>query len=306
MRVALAAPDIAWAISDIEAGLRYGLTQQGVEVTMGRLDALVPMAVDAVVIVSAIHLTADVIARLQRAGVGVYIVFTESPYDHAHELATAALVDGCWTHERAMVDAFSAVNPRVAYLPHAWHPERHGVEMDADVPAHDVVFVGSGFPERITFLNAIDWTGIDLGLYGIWEGFGLKDALEPCIKSGPIDNTTAAALYRTAKIGLNLYRRTTHPVESLNPRAYELAACGAFSISEHRAESGDVFGELVPTFRAPAEAEALIRRWLADDAGRARIARQLPARVAMATWGERGHQVCADLAQWVPQTVRVA
>ena len=296
MTVLLVNPGIPWAIADVEAGLRYGLIQHGVEVQTGMLDAMPQTAVDAVVVVSAIHLTADVIARLRAVGRKVYIVFTESPYDHAHEIAIAAIVDGGWTHERAMVGAFQAVNPAIGYLPHGWHPERHRAgDGDASVPAHDVVFVGSGFPERVTFLNAIDWTGIDLGLYGIWEGFGLKESVESCIKSGPVDNATAADLYRRAKIGLNLYRRTVHPVASLNPRAYELAACGAFSISEARAESRERFGDLVPTFTTPAEAEALIRRWLSADAERAAVCAALPATVADASWASRAAVVVSDL-----------
>jgi spore maturation protein CgeB len=299
--VLLVEPGVRWAIADVEAGLRYGLEANGVEVLTGNLDTHwpVPAAVDAVVFVSAIHLEPEAIARIQKAGIPVYVVFTETPYDYAHERATVSLVDGGWTHERAMVDAFRAVNPSIGYLPHGWHPKRHFVgDGDESVPAHDVVFVGSGFPERITFFNAIEWTGIDLGLYGIWEGFGLKESLEPCIKSGPIDNVTAAALYRRAKIGLNLYRRTDQPVESLNPRAYELAACGAFSISEHRAESDERFGLLVPTFRTASEAERLIRSWLQWPVTRQSFQRQLPARVSDASWTERAGVVLADLEHW--------
>jgi spore maturation protein CgeB len=298
--VLLVDPGIPWAIADVESGIRYGLTQQGVEVQTCRLGAIPQTAVDAVVFVSAIHLTGDVIARLHEDGRRVYIVFTETPYDHAHESAMAELVDGGWTHERAMVSAFQAVNPAIGYLPHGWHPERHTAGLGDDaVPAHDVVFVGSGFPERVTFLNAIDWTGIDLGLYGIWDGIGLKESLEPCIKSGPVSNETAAALYRRAKIGLNLYRRTSHPVESLNPRAYELAACGAFAISESRAESRERFGDLVPTFTTPAEASVLLRHWLAADGARAAAQTKLPGMVADASWGHRAAQMVADLARTV-------
>ena len=299
MRVLVAETGIPWAIADVGAGLRDGLKAAGVEVTTCRLDAIGATPVDAVVCVSAIHVTADVIHQLRRVGQRVYIVFTESPYDHAHEIAMAAHVDGGWTHERAVVPAFQSVNPHVGYLPHAWHTERHApAAADSGVPAHDVVLVGSGFPERITFLNAIDWTGINLGLYGIWEGFGLKESLEPCIKSGPVDNATAVSLYRRAKIGLNLYRRTTHPVESLNPRAYELAACGTFSISEHREESAERFGWLVPTFRTAAEASRLIREWLCRYDDREMVKRQLPGRVADSTWNIRAAQVVADMARW--------
>jgi spore maturation protein CgeB len=234
----------------------------------------------------------------------------------------AVKVAGCWTHERASVQAFRAVNAHVAYLPHAWHPLIHIATPqpgDDQVPAHDVVFVGAGVRERISFFNAIDWTGIDLGLYGIWEGLGLKDALTSCIKSeGPIANTMAAALYRRARIGLNLYRRLhvlgpDRPTlsslgrdapenwvhaESLNPRAYELAACGCLQVSEARAEINEMFHSRVPTFMTPADAATVIRAWLACQPLLARDRAELSACVSACSWVDRAGQVLRDLHAW--------
>jgi spore maturation protein CgeB len=234
------------------------------------------------------------------------VLFTETPYDIEQELRIAAMVDGCWTNERTAVSAFQAVNPRAGYLPHAWHPTHHYVSARAigDVPSHDVVFVGSGFRERIAWFNAIDWTGIDLGLYGTWTGFGLKKSLKDCVKAAQVSNTYAAALYRRAKIGLNLYRTSKGfgkqapsiaYAESLSPRAYELAACGAFHLSDYRAEVEEIFGDRVPTFSTPTEAAALIRTWLSDDAGRQALAAELPACVAASSWVERAACVIGDL-----------
>jgi spore maturation protein CgeB len=267
---------------------------------------------DVVLVVSAMLLHPDVIKMLKRAGLRVTVLFTESPYDHEHEMRTAALVDGCWTNERTVVPEFRKVNPRSGYLPHAWHPLKHyaSSQVPGDVPSHDVVFVGSGFTERVAWFNAIDWTGIDLGLYGTWKGLGLNKQVAACVKDGPVSNEYASALYRRAHIGLNLYRRSkgwgrnAPPIahaESLSPRAYELAACGSFSLSDYRAEVAEVFGDLVPTFTTPTEAAALIRLWLHDADGRARIAQQLPACVAESSWVVRAKTVLGDLARLIHQ-----
>ena len=106
-----------------------------------------------------------------------------------------------------------------------------------------------------------------------------------------ISNEKAVDLYRKAKIGLNLYRTTmdsadrmiTH-AESLNPRAYELASCGVFSMSTPRAEVAEKFGPLVPTFTTGQELSRLLRHWLAHDAQRVAVAAQLPACVAEDSW----------------------
>jgi glycosyl transferase family 1 len=264
--------------------------------------------VDCVVVVSAMFLHPDVLVLMRRAGVRVVVLFTESPYDQEKEIAVAKLVDGCWTNERSSVDGFSAVNMRSGYLPHGWHPDRHrpGPQPGDDAMlAHEVVFVGTGFHERIAWLTAIDWTGIDLGLYGNWQHLGSRHPLRQFVREGEIDNVKVAALYRRAKIGLNLYRTSVGwskqapsiaRAESLNPRAYELARCGAFTISTARAEVSEVFGDLVPTFETPAEASVLIRRWLNDPDGRAAIQAQLPGRVAECSWTQRARLIAGDLS----------
>jgi hypothetical protein len=127
---------------------------------VGALEMALRHKVDVVLVVSAMLLHPDVVILMKRAGLRVTVLFTESPYDIEAELKMAALVDGCWTNERTCVPAFAAVNPRSGYLPHAWHPEKHfrSARAIGEIPSHDVVFVGSGFRERIAFFNAIDWT----------------------------------------------------------------------------------------------------------------------------------------------------
>lgn len=270
--------------------------------------------VDAVVVISGMFLLPRILVRLKRAGIPTTVLFTESPYD-PQELGMAPLVDGCWTNERSAVPAFQAVQPNSGYLPHGWHPERHrpGPQPgDADVPAHDVVFVGSAFQERIEWLSAIDWTGIDFGLYGQWTPLKGNHRLRRYVRAGVVSNTLTAALYRRAKVGLNLYRTSQgwgkHAAqighaESLNPRAYELAACGAFHLSSYRQEVAEVFGARVPTFRHPTEASGLIRSWLARPDDRARLAAELPACVAERSWVERAACVIGDLQRLCPRSV---
>jgi hypothetical protein len=273
---------------------------------IGALEMALRQQVDVVLIVSAMLLHPDVIVMMKRAGLKVTVLFTESPYDHAQEMAIAKLVDGCWTNERTMVPDFRSVTPHAGYLPHGWHPLKHKREIPVmNLPCHDVIFVGSGFPERITFFNSIDWTGIDLGLYGSWKNLGLAPKLQACIRGDQITNEMAAHLYRRAKIGLNLYRsfsgfgRTARRVQgdSLSPRAYELAACGSFHLSDYRAEVAEVFGDRVPTFTTPTEAAALIRLWLTLPQERHRVSQSLPACVAEASWVDRAATVLGDLSR---------
>lgn len=254
--------------------------------------------VDAVVIVSAMNFHPLVVQAMRRSGLKVYVLLTESPYDLERELDVARMVDGCWTTERTCVPAFRSVQPNSGYLPHGWHPERHFVGAhadDASVAAHDVVFVGTAFPERVAWLEAVDWTGIDLGLYGNWgtDLLPARHRLRKHVIAKTITNRAAAALYRRAKIGLNLYRDTPPrlpPAESLNPRAYELAACGVCTVSSDRAEVREVFGSNVP-----APSEAILRDLLGDAERRAAMQQAGPSLVAHASWVERAKIVLGDL-----------
>lgn len=263
--------------------------------------------VDWVIVFTGSYLLPDLFVMLRRAGRRVALVLTESPYEDLWQRRLVPLADVVFTTERTSVAPFRRDNPNVYYLPHAYDPAKHRPDLadDPSVPAHDVVFVGTGFPERLEALAAVDWTGIDLGLYGSYELLGSRSKLQRYRRGPVVDNAYAAALYRRAKIGLNLYRQSmtysrkaerVRTAESLNPRALELAACGAFQIADRRAEASEVFGDLIPTFSDPAELGALIRRWLADDDGRAAIRASLPERISRSTFTHRAAQVAAFLA----------
>lgn len=256
---------------------------------------------DAVIVISARYFPPDSLILLRRLGIFTGVVLTESPYDDVHQEKRAALADVVWTTERASVEPLRRINPNTFYLRHAYDAERHrpGLMDASDAPSHDVVFVGSGFKERIALLEGVDWNGIDLGLYGTWGNLGRRSTLRQYVREGSIQNDRTAALYRRAKVGLNLYRKSPEgrPVgESLNPRAYELAACGLFHASEHRPEVTETFGDLVPTFTTSAELESLTRRYLADESGRRTLADDLPSAVVNDSFDVRAAQIVEDIA----------
>lgn len=263
--------------------------------------------VDWVLIISSMYLSPDALLSMRRAGIRTAVMFTESPYDDEQQARVAELVDVCWTNERTSVKALSKANPSTSYLRAAYDPTWHFplAQVNTGVLSHDVVFVGSGFQERIDLLSEIDWSGIDLGLYGIWELLPSRHRLRKHVRGKIISNDQSAALYRQAKIGLNLYRTchqfaktTTHieRADSMNPRAYELAACGVFQISDRRAEVVETFAGAVPTFRTPEQLEELIRHYLSDhDERRGKLAATARRVIQPHTFAARAEQILADL-----------
>lgn len=266
--------------------------------------------VDWVLVVSGMYVPLMIVELFKRAGIRVALLLTESPYDDEQQAKWAAAADVVWTNERISVPYLRRVQPETHYLPHVYDAARHGPEPpDENVPAHDVLFVGTAFQERVEILSAVDWAGIgvDLALYGNWDTLSDGHPLTKWVKGDVIPNEQAVALYRRAAINLNIYRTSKGfgedaprivGAESLNPRALELAACGAFFLSDDRAESREVFGDLVPTFKDASELEALIVRYLNDPAERARRAAKLPQCVAGRTFDAMARRVVADLARY--------
>jgi spore maturation protein CgeB len=279
----------------------------------GILERALRFEVDWVLIVSGMYVLPDVLVLLRRAGLRTALLFTESPYDDAQQASLAVLADVCWTNERTSVPVLREACPQTHYLPHAYDPAKHGrfaTDAENEAPAHDVLFVGTGFAERIDTLAAVDWAGlgINLGLYGTWELLGSRHRLRRFVRGGVVPNAEAMALCKAAKITLNLYRTSQgfgrqapriEAADSLNPRALELASSGVFSLSDWRPEVEETFGvgegALVPTFRTPAELEALLVRWLPAAAGRQEIAARLPACVAGRTYDAMAQQIVMRL-----------
>ena len=267
---------------------------------VGIIEKALHFDVDWVVFISGLWMHPTFLAMLRRAHVKMAILFTESPYDDEVQLEWATFADVCWVNDRVSLERFRTVNRQTYYWQHAIDPARHHVQEESeepDIKAHDVVFVGTGWEERVKLFEQVNWEGIDLGLYGYWELAGKDSPLRPHIHEAVVPNNVTAALYREAKIGINLHRssvgygkdtdKITVQPYSLGPRCYELAACGTFYISDWRPELAAVFGEAVPTFTNAQELETQIRYYLAHPDERTASAAELPSLVARHTFDTR-------------------
>ena len=258
----------------------------------------------------------NALVAFRAIGGKVAVVLTEGPYDTNNdgELRLLKAADVAFTNERTCVklvqDALDAAGNggKGYYLPHSYDPTVHNankpiVPLDDDEKNIDVLFFGTGFTERQRLLEGIDWTGINVAFGGNWPGmvmYGNQHLLHKYLKWPCIDNKDLARLYHGCKIVLNLHR-WAEGAYSLNPRAYETAACGAFQICDgSRPELQDVFGNSVPTFDygVPWRLEAEIRKWLADDVGRARLAKEARKRVQECSFVNRTRFIVDKLEEY--------
>lgn len=265
---------------------------------------------DWALVVHGVGLHAAALVGLRKIGVRVAWWFTEAPYEsnEDREIHQTQFVDVAFVNERTAVGAFQAALDRAGtggrahYLRHAFDPAVHFPRPPEEVAPEDrsdVLMIGTGFAERQHLFECCDWTGIDLKLGGVWAGVQPNHRLREHIRWGPLPNAETARLYAGAKIVVNCHRDGEN-AESANPRVWEAAACGAFQISDARAEIADVLGEAVPLYPpgVPWRFITLIRRYLADEPERLRLATLALERVQGETFRARARTVVDALTDF--------
>ncbi|MDR2452160.1 MAG: glycosyltransferase [Candidatus Accumulibacter sp.] len=172
-----------------------------------------------------------------------------------------------------------------------------------DTPEKDIdaLFVGSGDLRRIFLLEAIRERVTIFG--NRWQRHRplISRALWARITDRPVWGEELHRLLARAKIVLNITRSDFHGAETgVNLRVFEAVAAGAFLLTDHCDEIGELFrvGEEIETCRSSRELADKTRFYLKNDAKREAIARRGHARfLENHTWRARIRQMLAHLEQ---------
>lgn len=163
-------------------------------------------------------------------------LFTESPYEDPTQLERCADLDIALINDPTNFEAFRALNRNTWYQPHCYNPQVHCPGPFDPEEASDFCFVGTGYPSRTEFFEAVDWSGIDAAFAGHWRYLSEDSPLRTFLAHDVqhcCDNAETVRLYRGTKVSANLYRQETeegadHRGWAMGPRSVELAACGTF------------------------------------------------------------------------------
>lgn len=235
---------------------------------------------------------------LRASGVKVVLLHTEAPYQDDEQLARAAHADLNLVNDPVTIGRYREFGP-AQYMPHAYRPRVHYRGPGRPELASDLAFVGTGFPSRQAFFSAMDLTGLDVLLGGGWPGLPEDSPLRKCLLDPEqhdisvenmrcLDNEDAADIYRSAKTGINFYRREGEQAWdgqgwAMGPREVEMAACGLWFARDPRGESDEMF-PMLPSFADPAEASDAVRWAVSHDREREKAVTAARAAIADRTF----------------------
>jgi spore maturation protein CgeB len=124
-----------------------------------------------------------------------------------------------------------------------------------------------------------------------------------------IDTASCMKVFSATTINLNLHSTTSADLDPqadfVNPRTFELAACGAFQLVDHRSLLSDFFSpQDMVSFRSFDEVPGLVQRWLADPPARQAMASAAKARVLSAhTYMHRMKDLLAQIGLSQPDRI---
>ncbi|WP_338552276.1 glycosyltransferase [Paenibacillus sp. KS-LC4] len=282
----------------IDAGLIDALQASVTELHIGNAELLAEQAAaicpDIVLVMNGLHFFPanhlQQISAVREQGIRTAVWFVDDPYMTEETAIAASHYDVVLTHELGTLELYRSVGcAHVHYLPLAVHTGLYRPQRTESVYASDVCFIGQGFWNRIELLNAISEGLLAKGRKiflsgGLWERLSAYRRMQSFINTDWLSAEQTVPYYNSAKIVINMHRTTEMGSDnfnafqslgrSINPRTYEIAACGAFQLTDIREDLPRYYtpGLEIETYQDAGELAAKIDFYLENEEARSRIA----------------------------------
>ncbi len=316
----------------IDTGMTAALQQSVAEFRVAEAarmsEAAAHMRPDVVVVLNGLHVFPpnhlEQVAAIRALGIPTAIWFVDDPYLTDATAVIAPRYDVVFTAERTCVSLYHSVGCRHVYhLPVAADPQLFHPMRVPETYWTDVCFIGNAFWNRVELFDAIAPVLKNKRVFIAghnWQRLANFAWLQPFIRDGWTPVPETVKYYNGAKIVINMHRTTeaykdnrngrNWPAESLNPRIFEMAACGAFQLTDWREELPEHFrvdaeGTVNPeiaTFRSAEELAYKIEHYLRHDEERIRIA----ARGFRRTWRDHTFLRRVRLMLDILETIAIA
>jgi spore maturation protein CgeB len=280
----------------IDQGIVLGLQQTVAESFVGAAADMARLAEelrpDLMLVLNGLHVFpqdhAEQAERVRALGVKTAIWFADDPYCTDMSALLAPHYDYVFTHELGCVALYRENGCAAAhYLPLAVNSELFRPVQVSPAYMTDVCFIGNAFPNRIELFDRLApfLAGKRVLLAGaLWERLRHYGLLRQGVKPGwtPIEETVK--YYNGAKIVINIHRATADSAYnhnsrqlygySINPRTYEIAACGTLQMTDIRHDLYRYYnaGQELETYATPEELIEKLRYYLEHEEQRRTIA----------------------------------
>jgi spore maturation protein CgeB len=247
---------------------------------------------DAVLVMNGLHVFPpdhlEQIDAIRGMGIPTVIWFVDDPYVTDNTMSIALRYDYVFTHERSCIRLYQSLGcSNVYHLPLAAHFDLFKPMAVPQQYRTDICFIGIAFWNRVELFDQIaPYLQDKRVLIGgkMWDRMKQFPNLSKFVHDGWIDVPETAKYYNGAKIVINLHRTTeagkdnlngiNWPAESINPRTFEMAACGTLQLTDMRSELPEHFaiGSEIAVFN---NAQHLIQQmdyYLTNEEERLRVA----------------------------------
>lgn len=278
------------------------------QAVLAKVESFAP---DLVLALAQAPLSRQALQRLRREGVKTAMWFVEDYRVFTYWRAFAPLYDVFAVIQKSpfLEELDKIGQPNALYLPMAADPNFHRPldlgAMERKTFGSDVSFLGAGYPNRRRAFRQL--MHFDFKLWGSdWDG---EVVLKRCLQrdGARISPEECVKIFNAAKVNLNLHSSVQSDVlvpegDFVNPRAFELASCGAFQLMDKRGLLPELFdSEEIATFGDMAELEERIDYFLTHPEERQQMAEKARARVlAEHTYAHRMETLLDFMQERIP------
>ncbi|MBN2141364.1 MAG: glycosyltransferase [Desulfovibrionaceae bacterium] len=243
---------------------------------------------DLVLALAQAPLTRQALKRLRRDKVATAMWFVEDCRLFTYWQAFAPLYDVFAVIQKgSFFENLNEIGQKnVLYLPLAAQPDVHRpldlTPAEARRFGSDLSFMGAGYPNRRLAFREL--TGFGLRIWGTeWEG---DHVLWPLVQmaGARVSTEDCVRIFNATKVNLNLHssvdpKQAVGSGDFVNPRTFELAACGAFQLVDRRELLAEAFDQdELATFGSIEELKDKIAYFLAHPDEREAFAHRARAR----------------------------
>jgi spore maturation protein CgeB len=237
---------------------------------------------------SGVYLEHYKIEGLKRLGIKTIHWFTDDPYYFDYTKFKASFFDVIFTQEKSCVAHYKSSGCKnVHFLPLAANLDVFQPKEVEDKYKSDILFIGNAFRNRVNLFDSIaDYLyRKDTKIVGNnWERLKNYSLLRPKIYSSWATPEETAKYYNGAKIVLNIHRLHDDSLinynsnkikaTSVNPRTFEISACGAFQLTDIRKDLPTFYtpGVDISMYKSPQELLEKIEYYLSHEQERRTIA----------------------------------